>query len=212
MKIRSDFVTNSSSSSFTLIIDVKLKNGNHISFVGDGASDGERKNYFNGNAIVNVSPKELGTAKTIDEMIMLLTEGVVDDNYGDEVKIFEASNPYEGVDWDDVDWDEYDGSSDSLETKIFDAYDFINEIRNKIKSMDEIKSINITGDEENYYTYNRSYTYDLETKKYFGTQYGDEPEEREGEMGGDLIFSTQGCEIDYESCDNDDEYDEDEEY
>lgn len=178
MKVRADFVTNSSSSSFTLMIDFELVSGKHVSFDANGGT-GEtgRIDYFDGDAIVTVSPKQLGCAKDVNELIELLKDGVVDDNWTDEVKIFAESRPMQ---------------SDCCDEK-FDAYDFITKIKKKIKSMDQIKKITISGNEENHLCYNRNYAYNLETKEYTGVEEGYEFE-KDGSSGGDLRFT------DLDSC------------
>ena len=180
MKIRTDFVTNSSSSSFTLMINFELENSDDVTFVGHGATpESGTIDYFDYEALVTVSPKELGTTETIDDMIKLLVDGVRDDDWEDRPKIFVPENE--------------NGS-----------YYFVNEIKEKIASMGDIKSITIRGDEENFVNYLRSYTYDRETGSYTGMQYGSDIE-KDGSPGGTLEFDLSGCEVKY--VDDEEEFD-----
>ena len=178
MKKRSGFVTNSSSSSFILTIGIGLKDGDAIIFTGNGGSpECGRIDYFENDAVIKVSPKRLGTAATVEEMIKLLTDGVLDYDMWEEnsVKIFEKPND-----------DDY----------FPDAYDFINEILGKVHSMDEISWIEVSGNEYNYRNYLQHYEYYLDEDKYVGDVFGCEFE-KDGSTGGSIDFSISDCEIDY---------------
>ncbi len=201
MKIRSDFVTNSSSSSFIVQININLKNGESINFSGMGGSpESGRIDYFEQDCIVTVSPKQLGNAASVATMIQLLTDGVVDGCEWDEekVKIFAKSNPQPYIDYSDPDFDPLDDFNPE-DLPSCDAYDFIKEILAKVHTMDDIKSIRIFGEETNYMIYSQEYVYDRETGEYAGHVNGCEFE-KDGASGGEICMpDLDECEVTYEN-------------
>ena len=199
MKYRSGFVANSSSSSFTLDIQIQLMDNRSVSFSAYGGSpESGRIDYFETDALVTVSPKQLGMAKSVEELIQLLTDGVRDGQEWYEKdqarKIFAKSEPMSAINYDEFDPEDVE----DLELEEIDAYDFIKNIRDRIKSMDDIIAITISGREDNYAHYHQTYTYDRTSGKYTGVVRGCEFE-KDGASGGELnIPDAAECDIEYE--------------
>lgn len=131
--------------------------------------------YFDGWPDVSVSPKQLGTAKTVNEIIKLLAENVIDYTNNDENKIFEKSCPKKS--------DVYEGT--------FDAYDFIKLIKENIKQTEDIQSVTFELREYNDMHFFRKYTYNCETGEYTGIELGtpEAAEEYIGDYIDQSIFS-----------------------
>lgn len=178
MKIRTDFVTNSSSSSFVLMLEIKLKNGRVYSFRGVGSCGEGGPTDFD-ELYVTVSPRELGNAESVNELIAMLKDGVMDG----ASKIFDISDTarqYELKRLQNL------GCVDMVQV-YGHAAEFADSL-SAIPDMDAIRSITVTGNEYGQpYNYLRTFTYDRTTGEYTMNSRGMEFE-KDGGSGGDLQF------------------------
>ena len=178
MKIRSDFVTNSSSSSFVFLLKLNMKDGNIFCYGGTGScGEGGDDDFY--ELDISVSPRELGLAQSVDELIALLKEGVKDG----ECKIFDVEDPARTNLLNQLE----ESESSGLIRSYRNASRFIASI-SEVSDMDQIRSITITGNEQGrYQQYFRSFTYDREKGEYTHRSLGAEFE-KNGGSGGDLRF------------------------
>lgn len=179
MKIRTDFVTNSSSSSFVVSLRIELRNGRVLAFRGTGScGEGSNNDFY--DLKISASPKQLANAGSVDELIALLKNGVKDD----KCKILDENDAARNQmirEW------TASGYTDGVQN--YDRALSFSRSLTMIPQMEDIRSISISGDEHGRYNhYYRQFTYDCDTGDYTLSSQGVEFE-KNGGSGGDLIFS-----------------------
>lgn len=91
MKIRTDFVTNSSSSSFMLVVRVGLKNGKVLKFIGDSGVGENEETYYKLAALKG--PEMLGESDSIEKLIQGLKESIVSERRNGNIPVLTDEEP-----------------------------------------------------------------------------------------------------------------------
>ena len=140
---------------FLLSIEIRLHNGTNLVFEGSGSQELGRINYFSGWPMVSISPKQLVHASSVEELIQLLAKNVKDIE-DDEVYIFTESNPVES----------------DLDEETFDAYDFVQLIKDNVNDISDIASVSMISQEYGEFRFFRKYVYDIASDNYSCSMLG----------------------------------------
>lgn len=210
MKIRTDFVTNSSSSSFVVRLAVELKNGQTIDFL-EAANGGEAEGFD--SLYVTVSPKQLAMADTVSSLIRLLKENVTDGGpcgscFGDAEEVEEAEESNEFEEPEEGCAHIFDEADSCTKARLKDekhwehkeyvnANKFINKL-SQIRNMADVVKVRITGDRTNNELREYvNYEYNKVTGEYTGAVFGyyDEGFYCNGSGGGKIDFRYDGVKM-----------------
>lgn len=123
MKFRTDFVTNSSSSSYCIKVSVKLKNGEEVSYLAETVGeDGEYEPYIRYDA------SKCGKARNVQQLLETLCKTVVFPTGDDD-------------EYDDEEFEDLLGSYDPEEV----LNEFKAEYKETVSSLDDIQNVTIKG-------------------------------------------------------------------
>lgn len=159
MKLRTGFVTNSSSSCFGVLLKLELDNNETLQCYEDGLT-------------ATVSPRQLGMARDVEELIGLLETGMVL-RYG-SVERFVFGR------------DQNDQTAK-----------FLADLREKVTDMNRIVWITVKADQYRY-GYECALTYDRTTGAYEGYQIEERSEGYEEEIGELLLEDLSLCKMLYD--------------